>query len=433
MDSSLAKRCLNRLYKDGLDVRGHVYDPVYRPLGYAQATGIALLIPVLLVVLIPLTENARVYFVYQKMDDTVANEYGAKGIGLTILNFAVWLVTSVAVGCVVGKKIGASVWAVKCLASTRCRSSHTMDQALTESNLNKVMHNWHAATEQSFDLIQVMADPQVMHALCQWIQQVCVFFSRKRQRDKRRGKVLSAESWWAAKKRFYNTFDVGVLLNRLTDYQFTLKAHVCQVDSFLQQYHRDILPLVECHEPDVTAVKSECGRWLSDVMAYFEKSVSIRHQKRGMQSIYKDKAYLNKQFTEMLSPSVGRDELATLMHRCCVRVKAVKRRIQQHQVELPIIPQQLESLLSSRRAERYLQLSERQWSRYFDNVKRLQSELPCDERPLFLTRLRRNISHSFLTLSEQPEVIDVSHVELDLEVGTPRSMSRKRLIGRNTI
>ena len=46
-----------------------------------QATGIALLIPVLLVVLIPLTENARVYFVYQKMDDTVANEYGAKVLG----------------------------------------------------------------------------------------------------------------------------------------------------------------------------------------------------------------------------------------------------------------------------------------------------------------------------------------------------------------
>ena len=349
MSTEIVEKMLGRVYQDGLVVYDHVRDPIYRYLGYAQLSAMFITVCALGVVTVPMESNTAVYWMYQKMDDAFTAQYPAQGGGVAVLNYLVWTMLCVLSGSLIGKKIGSGVWATYCLMRTGCRSRHTMDLPLGKVSLERVTQTLlRDSLSSDPGHYAMLLNPEKVKEIKDWLQQVNLFFTAKRIRDIKRGKIQAAESWWLVKKQFYTTYKIETLAGKLLHYENLLRGNLHRLRNHLvelQQYQDLIVTgAVAC----VKTFKRDVLRWMLNVMDDFDRSVGVRHEKRSVQNIYQDKKQLSHWFSELSAVEDSIDVLQRHMLKAETLLLRIESRIRADQAKIPLMPSWLLVLVEDR-------------------------------------------------------------------------------------
>jgi hypothetical protein len=384
MSTEMFEKLLGQVYQDGLVVYDHVRDPVYRFLGYTQVGAMIVGVCALAFVTIPLKQSSSVYWAYQKMDDALANQYQARGIGVDVLNYVVWLLVSVLCGSFVGKKIGSGLWASYCLLRTRCQSRHTMDLPLSQLSLQRVTkYLLRNSLECDPNDYAMLLNPVKIKEMKQWLHQVNLFFTAKRLRDLQRGKVQAAESWWLVKKRFYNDYKVDILAAKLMQYENDLRVKLHR----LRQHMRDLQEYQGGLDREgvlgVKAIKRDFLRWLVRVIDDFDKSVGVRHEKRSLQSIFQDRKQLSHLFDELSACGNSVEHLQRGMKQAVLLMQRVEARIRTDQTKIPVMPDWLLSLIEVRVVEQSEARCFRSLSDFFNQSDDVLDRMSSSEQQAF--------------------------------------------------
>ncbi len=432
MSTEIAKKLLSQFYKDGQLVYDHISDPIYNRLGYTQAVGMLITVSSLLALLIPIESNRPVYNAYAALDKLASNQYGSHAVGLNILNYVVWAISSVMLGSFIGRQIGSGIWALYCKIGTKCQSHHTMDLILSENNKNKVIKNLiFTVFESGRESYGELLIPEQKKELTRWIQDVNIFFTKKRQRDLKRGKVQSAEEWWIVKKKFYQDFKPQTLLDKLEDYNDKLQANITKVQSNYNILINRIIPSAQQNKQNYLVDKMNYIKLLLNIINDFDTSVGMRHQRRSSQSIYQNKKSLNSLFDDVEKNQQSQTELLTSMQQASKVMQKVLSRLQLNIAEIPTTPDWLSNLLSYDLNHRYQIQCKRELSSYIKKIISCQKHLPPGERQQFIEGIKQITNNEVNDIHAAEWVIDIRQSEASTDsdqYSTARSIINTPLI-----
>jgi hypothetical protein len=408
MSTEIAKALLSQFYKDGQVVYENVSDPIYKRLGYTQIFTMLLTIPALWTLLIPIPSNQPTYQAYEAFDKFIANEYGNPSIEVNIINHLLCAISSFLIGSFIGRKIGSGVWALYCLMRTKCQSHHTMDIALSNNNNNQVVKNlmftvFESGRESYGELINTAQKKE----LALWIQKVNIFFTKKRQRDLKRGKVQSAEEWWIIKKKFYQDFKPEALIDKLNEYTDKIQLNINKTKANYDHLVNHIMPTTQQNKQSYQGDKVHYIKWLLGVIRDFDSSIGMRHQRRSSQSIYKNKKSLNCLFDAVEKNQQHQAELLESMAKAETIMQNVISRLQLNLAEIPKTPDWLNHLISYDLEKKYQTQCEKELSDLIKKVTRCQKHLAPGEQENFIENFKQTADQTINGLQADEWIIDI--------------------------
>jgi hypothetical protein len=432
MATEIAEKLLSQFYKDGQVVYDHVSDPTYSKLGLTQMVSMLFAVSSLLTLMIPTNENQPIYQAYEALDKLVSNEYGHNTLGLNILNYGVWAFSSVMLGSFIGRKIGSGIWALYCLISTQCKSHHTMDLALSKTHKNKVTKNLiFTAFESGRESYGELLNEQQKDELAAWIQTVNIFFTNKRKRDLKRGKVQSAEAWWIVKKNFYQDLNPQTLIDKLVDYTDKLQANIDKTQAYYDTLTTRIIPSAQTQKQCYHLDENHYVKLLLNLINDYDSSIGIRHQRRSSQSIYKNKKSLNSIFDHLEKNKHTQEELLNSMKSTSNVLEKVLSRLHDNLNATPKTPEWLNNILSHNLSQRYAIQCRHQLDTYLNDIMRYQKRLAPYARKSFIENTKNETIKYAEQLQAEEVIIDIresnSSNDSD-EYSTARSIMNMPLI-----
>ena len=157
-------------------------DDVYCGLGYTQAICMVMLTTAWLVVMFPELGLSPIGDAYAALYNVTKKELNDSALSHGIVNYLLWGAGAI-LSVRLGARLGQMVWGIHCLLRTCCRSSHTMDLPLRQSERDRVIDNLGPAFAPAPELdVNHVGRKRVLQRrndVIRWVHQVLLFFSDK--------------------------------------------------------------------------------------------------------------------------------------------------------------------------------------------------------------------------------------------------------------
>ena len=405
------KKAFSGLFDLSKEVRQNTRDEVYHGLGVTQVVSMFLCSATALSVFYPNSSINPVKKIYGMVDDATITGYGASEVALEVFHYALWVLGSIYLGMVVGKKVGDGIWAIHCLARTGCRSRRTMDLPLSQEKRDRVVDglllNYLQSEVPQIQLLVAEANRREMGA---WIQDVNLFFTLKRTRDLEKGKLRSAEAWWEHKKEFFDEYKIENLYQVLHEYKMRLVERQYCLSTYRMKAV-SLLNEVDDESSHLSIIKAKYIRLLVDVVNDFKKSVGKRHQHSYKQNIYSDWKCATQIFRELTLERDNLEQLPGYLRQGVALIDRVAVRLTDNLKEIPGGPMWLQVMLVPM-MKRYNTLKCKELTVSGANtVGRCIMEFSPDEHRYYTRELGGLFFRSLVSAVEDRSSVAVTHEE----------------------